>query len=175
MFDTKIVLFCLDNAQSVPETAWTLEKWVSWSLMELQEGRFFTTDPWGSPYHPPGPDQQRNGQIAGGWKCIFMMHKGDEKYHQRVYKPTSSWVSSSVCLHCRASVSDPELLYTDFGRGAKHRQTLTTGPHFIENVSRCQTFTTVPGWDIGLIVYDWLHIVDLCIIPECAASMLMLV
>ena len=37
------------------------------------------------------------------------------------------------------------------------------------------TWTTVPGFHIGCVVYDWLHIVDLCVIPECAGSALSLV
>lgn len=173
-YDTKIVLFVLDNSVSVPETSWTLEKWIAWSISELQEGEFSPLDPWGAPYEPQRAGQERHGSIASGWRCVLIMHKGDEKYHQRVYRPNKSWVSSSCCLHCRASVSDPDLLYTDFGISANHRRTLVSGLDFIENVSRCQTFTGVPGWDISLIVYDWLHIVDLCIIPECAGSALLL-
>lgn len=170
-YDKSVVLFCLDNSVALPETASTLEKWVGWSISELQEGCFSTIDPFGAVF-APAVDKNRTGSIADGFRCILMMHKGDEKYHQKVYRPAKSWVSENCCLHCRATVSAGPLMYTAFGRDAGHRTTLTTTRDFIENIARCQSITCVPGWSMGMIVYDWMHIVDLCIIPECAASAL---
>lgn len=173
LFDNKFLVFCLDNSVATPDTASTLEKWVAHSLAELQQGSFSQVDPWGAPF--PSNYPNRSGDICGGFKCVLAMVKGDEKWHQRTFRTVTSWVSKNPCLHCAASVNSSRLLYTSFGPNAPHRNTLVSTTTFIEQVAQCQTWTAVPGFSIEMVTYDWLHITDLCIIPECSASALKLV
>lgn len=43
---------------------------------------------------------------------------------------------------------------------------------FIEGVAGVQAWLRVPGWSIEMLQFDWLHVMDLTIIPECSASCL---
>ena len=167
-----MVLYVQDLSQSVPETGWTLEQWTSWGLVELQLGEYLDTNPFGAPH----PDYQRGrcGPICGGYRAILVKHKGDEKYVQRCYRTVRSSVSHTPCLLCNASMSDPLMLYTMFGPSASHRATLISTADFISSIARIQTFTRIPGWSVFNLDHDWLHIVDLAIIPECAGSALRL-
>lgn len=175
LYDVKFLTYCLDNSVAATDTASTLERWVAHSLSELQQGVFSEVDPWNNPF--PSKGHKRRGQICGGWLCVLALVKGDEKWHQRTFKPTTSWVSSNPCLHCSASSSSSSgnLLYTNFGARADHRKTLRTTTEFIARVAQMHTWTCVPGFSISMVIYDWLHVTDLCIIPECSASALKLV
>ena len=98
-------------------------------------------------------------------------HKGDEKYLQRAYWSAHTAVSQKVCMWCKAEQSG-ELIYSAYGDRALHRETLLSSEDFTSQVAGVQTFTALPGWHLSCIMPDWLHIVDLTIIPECAASAL---
>ena len=171
MYDSRLILWCLDNAQATSSTQHTLETWLCWSLIECQQGHFLDVNPWGEA-HDPYHTHNRRGPVAGDWKLVMVYHKGDEVYMQKAYRPANSWVSHNCCLVCRASQHDPELLYTHHGPNAAHRSTKLSSQDFIEHVARVQTFTTIPGWSIDCVQFDWLHIVDLAISPECSASAL---
>lgn len=174
IFEKKFLIYCLDNSVAHAGTACTLERWVAHSLAELQTGSFSNVDPWNNPF--PAHYAARSGEICGGYKFIFAMIKGDEKWIQRTFRTTKSWVSSNPCLHCAASSNeDSRLLYTSFGPAAPHRETLRSTGEFIGQICQMHTWTTVPGFHIHMIVYDWLHLLDLCIIPETAGSALHLV
>lgn len=176
LFDKKFLIYCLDNSVAHSNTAATLERYVAHSLAELQTGTFSGLDPWNRPFSPKHRNLSDNGQICGGWKFVLSMVKGDEKWHQRTFRTSKSWVSSSPCLHCSASSNnDQGLIYTSFGPNAAHRSTLTSNTDFIQNIVQCHTWTTVPGFHISMVVYDWLHVTDLCIVPECSGSALKLV
>ena len=172
-WDTKMLVFCLDNSQCTAETSRTLDLWLTWSLLELSLGHFLDKDPYGNPY---GPYQTgaRVGPIAEGWRAVLAVQKGDEKYIQRVFHTSHSWVSEQVCLLCEASQNRADRLYTEWGPTAKWRSTMVTTEKFIEVVVRTQTFVTLPGWHIENLQHDLLHVLDLAIIPECAASALTL-
>lgn len=176
LFDVKVLCFALDNSQATPQTGWTLEKWIALSLAELQNGVFSELDPWGEPFPVRKAfDKQRSGQIADGWRCVPAVIKGDEKWIQRTFFTNRSWVSANPCLHCGATTAaDSPLLYTPFGPSALHRSAQTSSESFVAEVCRVHTWTLIPGFHIMNIQYDWLHIVDLCIVPECAASALIL-
>lgn len=167
VWDTRFLLYCLDNARSVGETIKTLDQWVAWSLLELQCGVFLDFDPFGRPYarHAEG----RAGAIAGKFRAILTIHKGDEKYLQKVYAMTKSAVSHKVCFVCGATQDGPNM-YSFYGPAAPHRNTLLNTEAFITTACGQQAWTRIPGWAPSVISYDWLHIVDLTIVPECAAS-----
>ena len=171
-WDNKFLISVEDNSQCTIETHQTLSAWVAWSITELQLGHFLDIGPFQEPY--PRFHHGRSGPIAGSYRGILVVHKGDEKFIQKEYHTSRSWVSKSVCLLCGASRHNEQLLYTHFGPQAAHRQCKVTSETFISQISRTQTFTRIPGWSIFLVQHDWLHVVDLSIIPECAASALML-
>lgn len=171
LWDCKVLLYCFDTSRGTDLTAATLDMWVCWSLWECQMGVFFDKDPWDRDFaqHSKG----RSGNICGPYKAILALHKGDEKYLQKAYRTSHTSVSQNVCMVCRAtSVSGP-LLYTLHGPQAEHRNTLLDGPSFITDVCGIQTWVMLPGWSTEVLGHDWLHICDLTLIPEAAASCLL--
>ena len=141
-----------------------------WSLLECQLGHFLDTDPYGRLHGPYVSG--RNGPIASGWRLVLVAHKGDEKYHQRVYRASHGAVSRNICLLCQASSEQGPLLYTNHGTSAAHRRTLLDTPAFIQRVAGLRTWTALPGWSVQMICHDYLHVVDLTICPEVSASCL---
>ena len=49
-WDSKLVVYVADNAQSCDETYTVLDTWVTWSLVELLLGHWLDVDPWGKPF-----------------------------------------------------------------------------------------------------------------------------
>ena len=94
---------------------------------------------------------------------------GDQKYIQRALKLTTSWVSEKCCMYCDAALSGPHL-YTFFGENAPHRSTLKSTTDFIVHGCRPNPWIRIPGFDISIVMTDWLHLVDLAITPEMAGS-----
>ena len=171
MFDTRLLCYVLDNSRAMPMTVPTLDTWLTWSLTELQLGHFLDTDPWGRPLERYS--KGRKGQICGDYKGILVVHKGDEKYMQKVYRLSHGAVSRHVCMLCEASSEvDSPYLYTFHGMSACHRSTRLSTSEFIEKVVGLQTFVRLPGFHVDFIQHDWLHVVDLSLIPECSASAL---
>lgn len=170
-FDTRLLCYCLDNSRAVPSTVATLDMWVVWSLLELQVGHYMDVDPWGQPYPPHASG--RSGSICGPWRFIMVCHKGDEKYIQKVYKTSHSAVSKNVCILCDASCEpSSELMYTRHGVQAPHRRTLFSTQEFIQKIVGVHTWVRLPGFHISFIQHDWLHVCDLALVPESAASAL---
>ena len=62
------------------------------------------------------------------------------------------------------------MLYTMFGPSAPHRRTLVSTVEFIESRCHMNPWIRIPGFDMQLVLADWLHIVDLAITPEVSAS-----
>eukprot|EP00434_Breviolum_minutum_P011446 symbB.v1.2.010093.t1/scaffold653.1/size176079/3 len=169
-FDSKLLLYITDNSRCTDETFAVLDKWLAWSLTELQLGFYLDIDAFGAPYKPHSDG--RKGLIADGYRAVVCFYKGDEKYVQKCYKTSHSAVSKNCCFTCLASTETGPLLYTHHGRSASHRATILTTEQFITQVAGVRTFINIPGWHVSMLVYDWLHIVDLCIIPETSASTL---
>ena len=167
VWDTKFLMYCLDNSRSTSDTIKTLDQWVCWSLVELQLGHFLDRDPFDRPYEKYSG--KRKGAIANTYRGVLVCHKGDERYLQKVYAMTHSAVSQQVCFVCRASQSGPNL-YSLYGPSAPHRSTMMTTHDFITSACGQQAWTRLPGWSISLLAFDYLHVVDLTVVPECAAS-----
>lgn len=110
------------------------------------------------------------GAIAGKYRGILTFWKGDEKFVQRALKLQQSWVSHSVCAYCQASKDTGPLTYSSFGPASAHRKTLKTNAEFFEGGFRNNAWCRIPGFQLQCVVLDWLHLVDLAILPECAAS-----
>ncbi len=165
-WDSKYMIYCTDNAHSCNQTFETLDTWTVFSLVELQLGRYLDMGPFGP------LDRPHNGKlIADGYRAVLVAHKGDEKYFQRCYGMNTSWVSERVCWFCKAEKSSSsQHIYTQFGPNAPHRTTLNSSAEFILNVCKPNPWVRLPGWSIELIMADYLHIVDLCLTPEAAAS-----
>ncbi|CAL1127365.1 unnamed protein product [Cladocopium goreaui] len=169
-WDCKFLLYCLDESSATPDTVSTLDLWCAWSMTELQLGSYMDKDPWGCSL-AAFDTGKRQGLIAGGYKGILCYHKGDEKYHQKVYRASHGAVSRNVCVTCRAT-NDGDMVYTAHGINAIHRTTRLSTEEFITGVCGTRTWVGVPGWHVGMLCYDWLHVVDLPVIPEVAASCL---
>ena len=169
MYDSRQLLYLLDNSRATPETMATLDLWVTWGLTELQLGVYLDIDPYGNRH--AAYDCGRQGLIAEGWRGILVYHKGDEKYIQRCYRTSHSAVSRNVCILCRATQEGP-MVYTTHGVNALHRTTCLSTEQFITDVCGVRTYVSLPGFNINMLCYDWLHICDLTIIPEVAASAL---
>ena len=171
MWDSKFLLYVTDNSRCTDETFAVLDRWLAWSLTELQLGIFMDTSPFGVPHEPFR--RGRAGMIADGYRGVVCFYKGDEKYIQKAFKTSHSAVSRNCCFVCKASTEDGPLLYTNHGLAAAHRSTMLTTEQFITGVAGVRAFIAVPGFHVSMLAYDWLHIVDLCIIPETAASALL--
>ena len=171
LWDSKILLYCFDVGRGQDLTLATLDMWICWSLLECQIGTFLDKDPWGRDFAPHSTG--RSGTICGPYKAVLALHKGDEKYLQKAYRTSHTSVSQHVCMVCRASSSPGPLLYTLHGPQAEHRNTLLDGPSFIAGVCGILTWVSLPGWSTEILGHDWLHICDLTLIPEAAASCLL--
>ena len=165
-FDCKLLVYCLDNSRTTSQTIDQLDCYFAWSLVELSLGKFLDIDPWGRPYQPH--EQGRQGAICGKYRGVVCMHKGDEKYIQKVYRTTSSWNSKLVCFRCQAESQGPNS-YTLYGPHAGHRSTMVDTSTFIEQSCHMNPWIRMPGWSVELLANDWLHVVDLTVAPECCA------
>lgn len=167
-FDTKLLVYCVDNHQAVHETFTTLDQWFVWSLCELALGHFLDKDPFNRDHQPFS--QGRRGRICGPWKGIVVVHKGDEKYIHKAYGMTHSWISKFICFRCKAESQGPNC-YSTYGEHAPHRRTMMDTDQFIEGSCHggCP-WIRLPGWSVEMLANDWLHVVDLAVSPECCAS-----
>lgn len=164
-WDSKLVCYITDNNKCLNETFQVLDAWMVHSLSELQTGCYFSVDPWNREY-----DRGRTGRIMGPWTAVLVGLKGDQKYIQRVLRPQNSWISHTVCLYCAASSQGGELLYTHHGPAAPHRATLLSNEQFLTRAIRPNPWMRLPGFHVELVLLDYLHLVDLSIIPEVSAS-----
>lgn len=53
---------------------------------------------------------------------------------------------------------------------APHRSTLLDLFDFVTTMCDANAFVRVPGFHPAMVLYDWLHVVDLSLTPECSAS-----
>lgn len=167
-WDNRILVYVTDNSRVCSETFDTLDAWMCWAFCELQEGCFFTVNPFGEEFN-----RGKTGQICGQYRAVLCAIRGDQKYLQRCLKLKTAWNSEQVCAFCRASNAG-DLVYTHFGPAAPHRQTMISTEQFMESRCHMNPWIRIPGFHIELILTDWLHIVDLAITPEVAASVLWL-
>ncbi len=136
-------------------------------------GRWFAKGPWDDEL--PSRSHKSGKLIANGYRGIPVFHRGDEKYMQKCYHMATSWVSERVCWSCHASrISTSDLLYTTFGPNAKHRSTKIDMIEFIEKISRRNAWVQLPGFHTDMLCYDLLHVFDLTLVPDAAASVLRL-
>lgn len=163
-WDCKFLTYIVDVNKMLPESFDTLDAWMVYGLMELQEGRFFDVDIYDKPYA-----RGFVGSVCGPYRGVLVALKGDQKFLQRALKLTTSWNSERVCMYCGAT-SAGHMLYCAFGPGAPHRNTLVTTVNFMQHGCKPNSWIRLPGWDLELVLADWLHIVDLAITPEMAAS-----
>lgn len=163
-WDNKILLYAVDTSRVTNESFDCLDSWMVHSLCELQEGRFFDVDPFGQPL-----DRGFTGEIMGGYRAVICAIKGDQKFLQRALKLKTSWTSERVCMWCSASASGQNM-YTAFGPNAPHRTSLTSNESFITNGCHPNAWIRLPGFHVELVLADWLHLVDLSLTPEVAAS-----
>ncbi|CAE7210730.1 unnamed protein product, partial [Symbiodinium necroappetens] len=116
----------------------------------------------------------KSGPIANGWRAVLVFHKGDEKYLQKVYGMVNSATSKNVCFVCQATTDggSPNL-YTHHGPSAPHRQTMFSTADFIRFGCRDNPFIRYPGFHVTMICGDWLHVMDLAVVPDACGSALL--
>lgn len=168
-WDSRMLLYVTDNQHCVDATWDTLDAWVVWSLTELSVGSWLSTDPWGNPM--TRRQSKAGTPLAGGYRAILVCHKGDQKYIQRAYHMTGSWVSECICWYCRATRTGANC-YTLHGKHAPHRATRADTQQFISSYCRNNPWVQLPGWHIDILYEDWLHVTDLTLVPDAAASAL---
>ena len=169
VWESRYLLYCLDNNVTCSETVACLDEWVAWSFAELQEGRWFDR----GPHNQELPYRKGKGghSLAEGWRGILCFHRGDEKYTQKAFKMKVAANSEQVCWRCKASrLPGSELLYTHFGPGARHRLTMLGLQEFIADTCRPTPWIRLPGFHPSMLHYDLLHVFDLTVVGDCAAS-----
>ena len=135
----------------------------------MMVGRWFQHDPWSNEL--PKRRERAGQEVAGGWRGIVVAHRGDEKYLQKAFHTAVAWNSEQVCWRCNASrVRNSPNLYTYFGPGAPHRDTMIDLDTFITRTSRTNAWVRVPGFHPSMVLFDFLHVFDLTIVPDAAAS-----
>ena len=145
-----------------------MDSWMVWSLVELMSGRYLDKGPWGETV--PSRKGLEGKELAGGWRAVLCAHRGDEKYLAKAYHIGVSWLSQQVCWTCKASrMSTSSLLYTHFGPNAQHRTTFLTTSDFIQ-LCNPNPWVRLPGWHVDVMTYDLLHVFDLTLVPDAAAS-----
>ena len=163
-WDTRVLLAAVDNCHALPETYEAIDQWLVHSFTELQEGRWLTVDPWNNPI------DRKSDKIIGNYRAILVGVKGDEKFIQRMLRLKNSWVGSDrICAYCHATASGP-LLYTMFGPHAPHRSTRVSNEEFFLQGCTPTPWLRYPGFSFERVFLDWLHLVDLSLTPESAAS-----
>lgn len=168
-WDCRFLLYCADNARSCDSTYDTLDSWIAWSFTELSTGRWLGHSPWGEPMNHRRSIE--GTEIADGWVGILFAHRGDEKALAKSFHVRTTWVSEEVCISCKASrKSRSPYLYTAFGRNAPHRTTTLDLHTFVTEKCDSNPWVRIPGFHPSTILYDWLHILDLALIPDCSAS-----
>ena len=163
------MLYVTDNARSCSATYQCLDTWLAWSFTELATGRWLQHSPWNEDM----PHRQSLGgkEIASGWRGIIVAFRSDEKAMAKMFQFRRSWVSRNVCCTCNASrVSGSPNIYTAFGASAEHRKHKIDLTTFIVDLCDTNAWVRLPGFHPQMIHYDYLHIVDLCLVPDCSAS-----
>ena len=168
-WDTRVLLYIVDTSRALPETYDVLDSWVVLGLCELQEGKWMNVDIYGRPW-----DRGKSGRICGKYTGVWVALKGDQKFLQRALKLNTSATSDQVCMYCRAT-SSGQMVYTAFGPSAPHRSTLVTNDFFFHSGCRPNSWLRLPGFDVQRVLADWLHLIDLSLIPETSASVTWLV
>lgn len=163
-WDCKFLSYIIDTSRAVTETYDTLDSWMVYGLCELQEGRFFDVDVYDNTF-----DRGHKGAICGKYRGVLVAMKGDQKFLQRALKLTTAWNSERCCMYCRATTFGP-MLYCAFGPHAPHCNTMITNDEFLQTGCKPNSWIKLPGFHLQLVLADWLHIVDLAITPELAAS-----
>ena len=114
-------------------------------------------------------DRGHVGRVIGPYIGVLVGLKGDEKFIQRTLKLIASPISDEVCMYCKASQSGTNI-YALHGAGAPHRSTLVSNEQFFTTGCHSNSWLRLPGFHISRVFLDWLHLVDLALIPECSAS-----
>ena len=163
-WDQGFLVYVMDVNHSLPETIETLDAWVVYGLVELQTGQFMTVDVYGQPC-----ERKFSGPVCGPYRGVLYALKGEQKFLQKALKLTTSWTSEKCCMYCGATASG-QLVYSAFGEGAPHPSTPQTTLGFITDGCLPNPWVRVPGFDLSMVLTDWLHLVDLAITPEASAS-----
>lgn len=170
-WDNRFLSYCCDNNRVCSETLDSLDSWLAWSYTELMCGRWLQHGPWSEIL--PHRRNKAGKLLANGYRGILVVMRGDEKYVQKAFHMRVSWVSEQVCWMCSASrVRDSQNLYTYFGPGAGHRLSLIGLEDFICQICRPNGWVRIPGFHPQMLFYDFLHVFDLTLVPDAAASAL---
>ena len=168
-WDNRFLSYVIDTSMVCTETMTGLDTWLAWAYTELQCGRWFHHGPWSEELDDR---KEKGGQlIANGYRGIVVCHRGDEKAIQKAFHMKVSWISEQVCWRCCASrLRRSRNLYTYFGPSAPHRSTICDIDTFITKFCRPNPWIRIPGFHPEQLQYDLLHVFDLTLVPDAAAS-----
>lgn len=167
-WESRYMCYCLDGNRSCDQTIDVLDSWLMWSFCELMCGHWCEVGPWSQPL-----ERRRNksGPIAGGYRGILTFFRGDEKYMAKAFHMKVTWLSQQVCWRCKASRNaNSPLLFTHFGAGAQHRDTVIGLHEFITETCGPNCWIQLPGFHPEMIQFDLLHVFDLTMVADAAAS-----
>ena len=110
-------------------------------------------------------------ELAGGWRAVLCAHRGDEKYLAKAYHIGVSWLSQQVCWTCKASRMSTSSLYIPIWTKCAASNTFLTTSDFIQ-LCKPNPWVRLPGGHVDVMTYDLLHVFDLTLVPDAAASVL---
>ena len=172
-WENRYVLYCIDGSRTCDASYDGLDSWLAWSFKELMHGEFDDAGPWGEEVKWRR-GWQMHQPLAGGYRGILCFHRGDEKYLIKAYHFKTNWNSERVCWRCAASrVANSPMQYTYHGRSAPHRSTMYSLENFLE-LCHPNCWTSLPGFHPSMLAFDLLHIFDLTLLPDAAASVFLL-
>ena len=159
-------------------TMQVLYKVLQWSLHALSTGRWPYTDhedrPFSSTYCPDR--YARRGEwLAEGYLGALAEIRGDWKWIRDTFYLEQHYGANYICHLCKAHKFIERLRFNDFRTDARHRQTC------VDSTAWWTAYTAgvlvsplvyIPGFDVWRLAYDLMHVLDLGVMQDCAASVL---
>ena len=125
--NNRLIFFMIKVASCTSDTYEQIYKVLTWSLTSLATGIWPDCDHLGRPFGPSHhPSRWRNAgkPLAGGMVGVWAEMRGDWKYlKEALHLQAHYQCIDGICHLCHASKLSLELVYTDFSRQAKHRNT----------------------------------------------------
>ena len=180
--DSRIIftIFKLSEKVHAPEdpSLQVVYKVFKWSLHALSTGMFPWKDHNDEPFSEnyfPDRFAKRGQRLAGGYCGALTEIRGDWKWIRETFYLEQHYGANYICHLCRAHTSISRLLYKDFRTTAHHRNTL------VNSIAWWTAYTAgalvsplvyIPGFDIWRLVFDLMHVLDLGVMQDCAASVM---
>ena len=132
-----------------------------WSMQSLCLGTFPCRGPGDQPF-PEGSDRSKQAGKPLRVCALLEQVRGDWPFLRGLFA-LPSWSSEHICWKCMANKSDRN--YKDTSAAASWRGSRYVPGEFLRVLQReglsASPAISCPGFDLSMVVLDWLHIVDL--------------